>query len=195
VRRVRAGGRCDDGAVERVSVVGNSGSGKTALARRLAALIGAPSVELDGHRHQAGWTELPDDDLRARVAELCAGDRWVVDGNYDAVRDLVWARADTVVWIDLPRWRVTARVVRRSAWRLATRTELWNGNREHLRAVLSRDPARSPVVASFVGHPGLRRCYAAARLDPAHRHLRFVRLTTPAAVRRFLAVTAAGRRT
>ena len=106
---MRAGGRCDDGAVERVSVVGNSGSGKTALARRLAALIDAPFVELDGHRHQAGWTELSDDDLRARVAELCAGDRWVVDGNYDAVRDLVWARADTVVWIDLPRWRVTAR--------------------------------------------------------------------------------------
>jgi hypothetical protein len=51
------------------------------------------------------------------------------------------------------------------------------------------------VVASFAGYPGLRRCYAAARLDPAHRQLRFVRLTTPAAVRRFLAVTAAGRRT
>ena len=192
MRRVRAGGPCDDGTVERVSVVGNSGSGKTTVGRRLGAAIGAPFVELDAHYHQPGWTPLPADDLRARVAELCAGDRWVVDGNYSVVRDLVWARADTVVWLDLPRWRVMGRVVRRTVRRGATRAELWNGNREDLRSLLRRDPEASIVMWAFTRHDVYRRRYAAARDDPANAHLRFVRLRSPAEVRRFLASAAVG---
>jgi adenylate kinase family enzyme len=89
--------------VRRVSVVGNSGSGKSTVAAALAAALGVPHLELDGVFHQPGWEPLPADSFRAVVAAAVAGDGWVLDGNYSAVRDLVWARADTVVWLDLPR--------------------------------------------------------------------------------------------
>jgi hypothetical protein len=62
------------------------------VAVALAARLGVPYVELDAVFHQPGWTELPIEDFRARVAEAAAGDAWVVDGNYRAVLDLVWAR-------------------------------------------------------------------------------------------------------
>ena len=40
------------------------------------------------------------------------GERWVIDGNYTSqVKDLVWARADTVVWLDLPRRTVMRRII------------------------------------------------------------------------------------
>ena len=55
-----------------------------------------PFVELDGIFHQPGWAPLAADEFRRRVAEVTAGDAWVIDGNYSAVRPLVWARADTV---------------------------------------------------------------------------------------------------
>ena len=89
------------GVVRRVSVVGNSGSGKSTLASALAEHLEVPWIELDSIYHQPGWIPLPAPDFRARVEAAAAGDAWVIDGNYTAVRDLVWARADTVVWLDL----------------------------------------------------------------------------------------------
>jgi adenylate kinase family enzyme len=173
------------GPVRRVSVVGCSGAGKTTLGRRLAAAIGAPFLELDGIFHQPGWTPLPADEFRERIAPIIAGDTWVVDGNYVAVRDLVWQRADTVVWLDLPRWRVMARVLPRSLRRSLLGTDLWNGNRERLGMILRRD--ESAVLGAYTSHARDHDRYAAAVGDPSWAHLRFVRLASPRAIRAFLA--------
>jgi adenylate kinase family enzyme len=123
----------------RVSVVGTSGSGKTTLGRALAARLQIPFVELDSIIHQANWVALPHAEFRARVAAVVDGERWVVDGNYHVVRDLVWDRATTIVWLDLPRWQIMLQVIWRSVSRAATGAELWNGNRERWSALLDRD--------------------------------------------------------
>jgi adenylate kinase family enzyme len=83
--------------VRRISVVGASGSGKSRLARELAGMLDVPYIELDAIVHQADWVPLPDAEFRARVDAATAADGWVVDGNYGAVRTLVWDRADTIV--------------------------------------------------------------------------------------------------
>jgi adenylate kinase family enzyme len=172
--------------MERVSVIGNSGSGKTTLGRALAEALDAPFVELDSIFHQPGWTELPSEQFRERVSAVVGGDRWVVDGNYSAVRDLVWERADTVVWLTLPRWLVTGRLLRRTVTRGVRGTELWNGNREQLRNLFSRDPMQSIVLYSFRNHHGSVERYEARVADPANAHLDVVRLRSRAEVRRFL---------
>jgi adenylate kinase family enzyme len=137
----------EDLGVERVSVVGISGSGKSTLTRRLAERLGCPRLELDAVHHLPGWEPIGMDSFRAEVGEVVTGPRWVVDGNYRAVvPDLVWARADTVVWLDLPRRTVLRRVTWRSLRRVVRREELWNGNRETLATVLSWDPKRSVVL-------------------------------------------------
>ena len=84
-----------------INVVGTSAVGKTTLARALAALLGVPHVELDALHWEPNWTEAPDEMLRERVARDRRR-RWVVDGNYSKVRDLVWERVEAVVWLDLP---------------------------------------------------------------------------------------------
>src|SRR5262249_28729574 len=114
----------------RVAVVGSSGSGKTTMGRAIAARLGLDFVELDSIFHQPGWTELPDDEFRARVRAVVDRDAWVIDGNYGVVRPLVLERATTVVWLDYSRPRVMQQVIRRSVARGLTRQELWNGNRE-----------------------------------------------------------------
>jgi adenylate kinase family enzyme len=134
---------------DRIAVHGPSGSGKTSLAVALADRLDLPRTELDAHFHQPGWTPLDTDSFRARVGAVVAGDRWVIDGNYHQVRDLVWARADLVVLFDLPRWTVMGRLVRRSVTRAAIRRELWNGNRESFRNLMSTDADRNVVLWSW----------------------------------------------
>lgn len=163
-------------------MVGVSGAGKTTLARRLAAALEVPHVELDAIFHQPGWTELPVEEFRDRVGVELAGDGWVVDGNYTAVRDLVWAAADTVVWLDRPRSVVMRRLIARTARRALTRRELWNGNREPLTSVLRRDPRENLIRWTWLKHGEYTARYAAAATDPSNGHLSFRRLTNDADV-------------
>jgi len=162
--------------VNRVSVVGNSGAGKTTFAAALAERLGAPHLELDALFHQPDWRELPSEDFRARVAAFVAAERWVVDGNYSVVRDLVWGRADTVVWLDPPRWLVMRRIIRRTLRRVVLGTELWNGNRERWTNLLRLDPDKSIIAWSWSQHHAYRRRFAAAVEDPANAGITFLRV-------------------
>jgi adenylate kinase family enzyme len=172
--------------VQRISVVGNSGSGKTTVARELAAALGVPQLELDAIFHQPGWQPLEPEAFRQRVDAFTAGQAWVVDGNYSTVRDIVWSRADTVVWLDLPRSLVMRQVVRRTLRRTATRVELWNGNREPWSNLFRFKPEESIIAWAWTRHHTYREHYLAAQADPANGHLDFVRLRTPAEVAAFL---------
>jgi len=173
--------------VRRVSVVGNSGSGKSRLGRELATVLGVPFVELDAIFHQPGWVPLPDAEFTARVEAAAAADGWVIDGNYSTVRPVVWRRADTVIWFDLPRRTVMRQVVLRTIRRAVTRAELWNGNREPWRNFFSRDPEKSIIAWAWVSYAKNRDRWRAAAADPAYAHLTFVRVASRADARRVVA--------
>jgi len=125
-------------SLDRVVVVGTSGSGKSTLARELAQRLDSPHVELDAIHWLPGWVEKDPEKFRLGVRDAVAGDRWVVDGNYARVRDLVWPRATAILWLDyrfpIVFWRALLRTVSR-----VVRREVVHGNRESLRvAFLSR---------------------------------------------------------
>ncbi|MFC9995382.1 AAA family ATPase [Nocardia sp. NPDC127526] len=175
--------------VRRVSVVGTSGAGKTSLAREISRRLGIPYVELDAIHHQAGWTPMAEKEFRAAVAERIAQDAWVVDGNYHGkLGDLVWQRADTVIWLDLPRPLVMWQIVTRTVGRWVTGRELWNGNRERLRDMFSLDPEQSVIVWAWTTHARNRERYLRAEREPGYRHIEFIRVRS----RRDIAVVLAG---
>jgi len=169
------------GIVERISVIGSSGSGKTTVARRLAEELGLRYLELDSIFHQPSWEPLDDETFRTRIQEFTRAARWVVDGNYTShgVADIVWARADTVVWVDLAR-RITMRqVIGRTLRRAVTREELWNGNREPLTNFYSLDPEKNVILWSWTRHRATREKYERCMADGTWDHLRVIRLRTP----------------
>jgi hypothetical protein len=98
----------------------------------------------------------------------------------------VWARADTVVWLDLPRPVVMRQIIRRTLTRAVRRTELWNGNREPWCNFASLDPNRSIIAWAWTQHGAYRERYREAMVDPAWRRLRFIRLGSEQAVAAFL---------
>lgn len=86
------------------------------------------------------WTPAEDEAFRAAVDAYIAAETWVADGNYGAVRDRIWQRATTIIWLDYPLPLVLWRLFRRTLWRTLTRQRLFNDNREpFFRAFFSRD--------------------------------------------------------
>lgn len=114
--------------MNKVVVIGSGGAGKSTAARELAAITGLPLVHLDRLFRRSGWVPTPPEEWRRTMADLVAGDRWVIDGNYDGTMDLRLAAADAVVFLDVPRLRCLVRIVRRtSKHRRRTRDDMAPG--------------------------------------------------------------------
>jgi len=172
----------------RIAVVGTSGAGKTTLSARLAVRLGCPHIELDAFQHGLNWQQATVEELRERTDAATAGDRWVCDGNYEAVRDLVWGRANQLVWLDYERPLIMMRVIRRSVWRAITRKPMWNENREDWRSWA--DPEH-PIRWAWVKHGERRRKYPELLRRPEYAYLEVLRLRHPRDTRRLLAAAGA----
>jgi adenylate kinase family enzyme len=104
---------------QRTVIVGNSGSGKSALARRLAALADVPAIDLDAlHWEGDGYGVKRDEAVaRAMVHEIAAQPGWAIEGVYGWLAEIAIPRATTLIWLDLPwsvcRERLLARGQRR----------------------------------------------------------------------------------
>lgn len=168
----------------RIHVVGTCGSGKTTVAARLAELLGVRHVELDALFWGPGWRKAAEEDFLAAVGEAVAGDAWIVDGNYSRVRDLVWAHADTVVWLDYSLSRVLAQLTHRTVRRCVRHERLWHGNRERLRtALLSRESILLWAVRTYARR---RRDYRDLQRRPDYARLTFIHLRSPAETKTWL---------
>jgi len=170
--------------VRRINVVGTSGSGKTTFARRISKELGLPFLESDAIYHQPNWEPLDTDDFRRIVQEFTAQEAWIVDGNYSIARDITWGRADTVIFLDLARWAVMAQIIPRTLRRAARKEELWNGNRETFKYLLTRTD-ENVLWWAWKTHAKNRERYKAAFSDPKWSHIEFVRLNTRARIKSF----------
>ena len=124
----------------RIAIVGTTGSGKISLAGELSTRLRVPNVELVALFWWPEWTQVPDEVFRDRVSTSVNADRWVAGGNYRAVRDLVWSKATTLMWLDHSLLVTFRRLLMRTLRRCLTREELWSGNAESFRtAFFSRN--------------------------------------------------------
>lgn len=158
-------------------MVGTSCAGKTTLSRELARLTGGDHVELDTLFWGPGWEPAPREQFRQTVSLALAGQRWIVDGNYRPVQDLVLERATAVVWLDLSFPLVFTRALARTVRRVVLREELFSGNRETFtQSFLTRDSILWWVVTTFHRR---RRRYAELFAGEAWPHLQVFRLQRP----------------
>ncbi|MFO1413802.1 MAG: AAA family ATPase [Burkholderiales bacterium] len=175
----------DAATLARLVVVGCSGSGKTTLAQRLARATGAPHVELDALHWGPDWQPRPPADFLRDTDAATAGERWVVDGNYRATRDIVWPRATAIVWLHLGFPTVFGRALRRTLRRVATGETLWAGNRETLRRTFATRESLLWWVLTSYRRRG--REFAALRRSGEFPHLAWFEMRRPREVTRFVA--------
>jgi adenylate kinase family enzyme len=104
----------------------------------------------------------------------------VIDGNYGrtGIQDLIWGRADTVIWLDLPRTVTMLRLLSRSVRRAITNEELWNGNTEQWSNFFSTDADRNIFLWTWQRYGSTAERYRQAMADPSRSSLEWTRLET-----------------
>lgn len=158
-------------------VAGCAGSGKSTLARELAARTGLPLIERDA------LAALGSPDYWSAISAMTAGPRWILDGAPYYADELVYAAADTVIFLDYPKLLVMWRVL----WR-TLRVEL-TGRPEgaHRREGLAawRDPEH-PVRWAWTSHSDRHQEGLALRDRPELAGTPVIRFTRPAMAKRWL---------
>lgn len=163
--------------MDRVSVIGPPGSGKSTMARCIGAALGLPVVHFDTLAWLPGWVERPIPERQALELEAAARERWVIDGNYSATLDARIGRANMIVFLDLPRWLCISRIVkRRVMYARRARPDMTAGCPERLDLEFLR------WAWNWRGPSRAKKLESLARADAA----KVVTLRTRREVRRFL---------
>jgi adenylate kinase family enzyme len=164
---------------KRIVVVGTTSSGKSTLAERLAEKFGCDFVELDALHWEPNWQEAPLEVLRQRVERANQAPAWVVAGNYHIVRDIVWRRAEAIIWLDYPFRIVFSRLWRRTWRRWWYQEELWNGNRESIWTHFKLWSQESLFHWLFKTYWRRKREVPMLLSLPEHKHLKLIRFDHP----------------
>lgn len=124
-------------------------------------------------------------EFRRLTAEAIAGDAWIVEGNYSVVRDLLWPRATTVIWMNYGFPVVLYRSFRRTVVRCLTGEPLWHGNRESFRrSFLSKESILVWVISTFHRR---RRSLSQLRASGTYPNLTWVEFHNSRDAERYLA--------
>jgi adenylate kinase family enzyme len=160
--------------LHRISVVGTTGSGKTTLAHQVSRKLGISHIELDALYWEPNWTGASAEIFRTRLQIALQRKDWVTDGNYGTVRDIIWRRATTVVWLDYPYWLTFWRMFRRTIKRIITHELLWEHSHDTWRRqFMTKD---SLFLWFFKSYHRRRREMPLLMQRPEFRHLYFIHL-------------------
>jgi len=123
--------------MKRVLVIGTSGSGKSTLAQRLAGCLGLPFFASDHFYWETGWKSAASEKVCQQVMEVVQREAWVLDGNFDNLRELVWRQADCIIWLDYSLLTIGTRIISRNLRWMLTCRPTWSGNRMTLPRAVS----------------------------------------------------------
>ena len=163
----------------RVVVIGTTSSGKSTLAEQLSARTGLTYVELDALYWEPNWQGVDDETFCARVEAAIQTERWVVAGNYNKARKLIWPKAEAIIWLDYPFWTIFWRLTRRTFTRWWTRELLWGTNRESLWSHFKLWSDDSLFHWLFKTYGRRKREIPEFLAQPEHAHLKLIHFITP----------------
>ena len=141
--------------MQRILIIGASGSGKSTLARRISDRLALPYFASDPFYWEANWKPASQERVLEQLHGVLEHESWVLDGNFDDQRALLWTRADCIIWLDYPLPVILRRVILRNLGWFISGAETWSGNRMSFQRAVSgiRHSLRS-VMGKRAAYPG-----------------------------------------
>lgn len=119
--------------MKKIAIIGSGGSGKSTLARKLGELLHIEVFHLDALFWNPGWVGTSKQEQRVVQEELVEKETWIFDGNYGGTMDIRLNKADTIIFLDIPRTVCAYRVLKRwIQYRNKTRPDMGEGCEERI---------------------------------------------------------------
>ena len=112
----------------RIVIMGSTGVGKTTLGKQLSTQLDIPFVELDNLFWLEKWQGRSKSEFQDIVGAYASTESWIMDGNYESVRHIIWSEADTLIWLDYSFGVVFYRIVERILLRAISKEVVCGNN-------------------------------------------------------------------
>ena len=86
--------------MERICIIGGSGTGKTTLADNLGKQLKLPVYHIDAIHHLKNWETRDKEERDKIILEKIKEDKWVIDGTYRSTLKQRLEKADYVIYLD-----------------------------------------------------------------------------------------------
>ena len=170
--------------LKRIVIIGTSSSGKTTLAKSLAKKLDLNHKELDGFFWEKNWQQAPLEIFNKRVQNFAESENWVTDGNFSQVRDILWPRATTIIWLNYSLPLILKRFFIRSIKRSFSKEELWSGNRESIyNSIIRKDSLLVWILKSYKKN---KKNYRELQKSNPYSRAKFIELSSPQETNEFL---------
>lgn len=136
--------------MKKIIVCGTSGCGKTTLASELGSLFKLNVHDLDDYYWLPNWQEKNNAEFRNIISDITNTDAWIISGNGYGNKDITFARADTIIWLDYSFWICFSRAWSRTIFKIITKEKSCGDNYETIaRQFFSKNSIFKWVITSF----------------------------------------------
>lgn len=86
--------------INKITIFGGPGTGKTRLADILSEMFELPVYHLDAFQFKDNWEPVGKDVRDAKILKVVEEDKWVIEGTYTSTLDVRIKKADLVIFLD-----------------------------------------------------------------------------------------------
>lgn len=122
--------------MERILIIGCSGSGKSRMACALGEKLGLPVVHLDQLWWKPGRENVTVEEFDQQLDTVLETQKWIIDGNFSRTMPLRLQYCDTIIYLDYSRWACLLGMCQQALgspknvhWDLVKR--IWNYNKNN----------------------------------------------------------------
>ena len=90
--------------INRISIIGGPGTGKTTLSDKLGKKYNMPVYHLDGIHHLENWIPRDKDERDRMILEKAQEDKWIMDGTYKTTLEERVERSDVIIYLNYSRF-------------------------------------------------------------------------------------------